>query len=198
MKSFLRDNPTIAFGLGLPLLLVVLFILISGVPTLLVAPPQYDLLFATEYYNYQSGVQISVINRSVQVIDLGNMPNNQKPRIWRYRVATGAVQEIAYILPPTPTSTNLQDDANKTPQTTLIDLPDLQGVTVDSSSIAPDGYAFSVGDGGSRNIFGGLFYASRYRNAAILTKSGRSISLPDIDGRYYRGNTHFIGWVVSP
>ena len=42
MKAFLRENPTIAFGLGLPLLLVVAFLLISGIPALLVEPPQYD------------------------------------------------------------------------------------------------------------------------------------------------------------
>ncbi|MEW5011208.1 MAG: hypothetical protein AB1Y22_06540, partial [Cycloclasticus sp.] len=61
MKTFLRENPTIAFGLGLPLLLVVVFLLISGIPSLLVTPPQYDVLYATEYYNYKSGVQISVV-----------------------------------------------------------------------------------------------------------------------------------------
>jgi hypothetical protein len=68
MKSFIRENPTIAFGLGLPLILVVVFLLISGIPTLLVAPPQYDVLYATDYYNYQNGVQISVIDQKVQVI----------------------------------------------------------------------------------------------------------------------------------
>jgi len=203
MKSFLRENPTIAFGLGLPLLLVTLFLLISGIPALLVAPPQYDLLFATEYYNYQNGVQISVINRSVQVIDQGNMPNNQKPRIWRYNAQTGAVQEIAFILPPRPvvsgqnrTNENQPAATDERPEASIINLPDLDGVTVDSSSIAPDGYEFSIGNGTSRNVFGGLFYSSRYRNAAVLSKNGRTIRLPDMAGRYYRGNTHFIGWVI--
>jgi len=198
MKTFLRENPTIAFGLGLPLLLVVLFLLISGIPTLLIAPPQYDLLFATEYYNYQNGVQISVINRSVQVFDQGNMPNNQKPRIWRYNAKTGAVQEIAFILPPRPAIADQQTGADEqASKNTLIDVPDLKGVTIDASSIAPDGYEFSVGDHASRNVFGGLFYSSRYRHKAVLRKSGRSILLPDMDGRYYRGNIRFIGWVVS-
>jgi len=43
-----------------------------------------------------------------------------------------------------------------------------------------------------------LFYSSRYRHEAVLTKNGRSIRLPNADGRYNAGNTHFIGWVVSP
>ncbi len=67
MKSFLRENPTIAFGLGLPLLLVVVFLLISGIPTLLVDPPQHDVLYATGFYNDQEGLQIAVVDQKVQV-----------------------------------------------------------------------------------------------------------------------------------
>lgn len=68
MKSFIRENPTIAFGLGLPLLLVVVFLLVSGIPALLVDPPQYDVLYATEYVGNSNGVQISVVNKKIQVV----------------------------------------------------------------------------------------------------------------------------------
>lgn len=100
MKKFLRENPTIAFGLGLPLLLVVAFLLISGIPTLLVSSPQHDVLYATQYYNYQNGVQISVVNKKVQVIYQGSVQSNQKPRIWRYDPKTGAVREVALYYHP--------------------------------------------------------------------------------------------------
>ena len=200
MKTFLRENPTIAFGLGLPLLLVVAFLLVSGIPALLVAPPQYDVLYASEYYNYQNGVQIAVIDKKVQVIYQGNVSSSQKPHIWRFNPKTGAVKEIAYLLPPGLTSlgkksTTPEDEA----KVTIMEVPDLEGLTIDSSSIAPDGYEFSLGgDRYSRNVFDGLFYSSRYSNEGVLTKSGRSIQLPHAVGQYYRGNTHFIGWVVSP
>lgn len=201
MKKFFLENPTIAFGLGLPLLLVVSFLLISGIPSLLVTSPQYDVLYATEYYNYQNGVQISVIDQKVQVIYQDSLQGSrQKPRLWRYDPKTGAVKEIAIVLPP---SQNTAGKTKVTPEevltTTLINIPDLEGVTIDSSSIAPDGYEFSVGrDRYSRNVFGGLFYSSRYRHEAVLMKNGRSIRLPNASGRHYSHNTHFIGWVVSP
>lgn len=200
MRKFLRENPTIAFGLGLPLLLVVVFLLISGIPTLVVSPPKYDVLYATEFYNYQTGVQISVVNNKVQVIYQGSVLNNQKPRIWHYNSTTGAVKEIAYVLPPGLTSPGqtpaTREELSKISQ---IDVPELEGLNIDSSSIAPDGYEFSIGwDRYSNNIFGGLFYSSRYRNEAVLTKKGRSIRLPNAIGQYYGTNTHFIGWVVSP
>ena len=199
MKSFLRENPTIAFGLGLPLLLVVVFLLISGIPALLVAPPQYDVLYATEYYNYANGVQISVINQRAQVVYQGNTQGAQRPRIWRYSPKTGAVKEIAYILPP---GLAQPSPGTITPEAVSINIPievpDLEGLMIDSSSIAPDGYEFNSGQNDySGDVFTGLFYSSRYRQEAVLTKQGRSIRLPNVDSGYYSYNTHFIGWVVS-
>lgn len=199
MKSFLRENPTIAFGLGLPLLLVVVFLLVSGIPALLVAPPQYDVLYATEYYNYQNGVQISVVGQKVQVIYQGVEQANRKPRLWRYNPKTGAVKEIAIIMPTVlPQAEKVPASSEEGLKTTVISVPDLEGLTVDSSSIAPDGYEFRLGSTRySGNVFGELFYSSRYRHEAVLTKNGRNIRLPNAVGRYYSSNTQFIGWVVS-
>ena len=199
MKVFLRENPTIAFGLGLPLLLVVIFLLISGIPSLLVDPPQYDVLYATEYYNYQNGVQISVVDQKVQVIYQGVQQANRKARLWRYNPKTGAVKEIAIILPPgLPQAKKTSESPEEGLQTTVISVPDLEGLTVDSSSISPDGYEFRTGSTRySGNVFGDLFYSSRYRHEAVLTKNGRNIRLPNAVGQYYSSSTHFIGWVVS-
>lgn len=200
MKSFFRENPTIAFGLGLPLALVVAFLMISGIPALLVEPPQYDVLYATEYYNYPNGVQITVVNRKIQVVYQGSSAGYQRPRVWRYSPKTGAVKEIAIMLPP---GLAPPGQSPATPEAaakiTPIDVPDLAVLTIDSSSVAPDGYEFSAGQHGySGDVFTGLFYSSRYRNDAVLTKKGRSIRLPYAANMYYGNNTHFVGWVVSP
>jgi len=200
MKSFIRENPTIAFGLGLPLLLVLLFLAISGIPALLVDPPQHDVLYTTEYYNDQQGVQIAVVGKKVLVSYQGTRQARKIPRLWRYYSKTGAVQEIAMILPPGLISPDAK--AFETGDMLIsmpIDVPDLEGLMVDSSSIAPDGYEFSRDTGrDSGNIFGGLFYSSRYRHLATLNKDGRSVRLLNADNYYYGQNTRFIGWVVSP
>jgi hypothetical protein len=200
MKSFFRENPTIAFGLGLPLLLVLLFLLMSGLPTLLVDPPQHDVLYATEYYNDQQGVQISVVDQRVLVSYRGVALGRQIPRLWRYHSKTGAVQEIAIILPPSLTSSNAKTvEPRDTLISTPLDVPDVEGLVVDSSSIAPDGYEFSSGSTRySRNVFGGLFNSSRYRHQATLSKDGRDVRLPNADNYNYRQNTRFVGWVTSP
>lgn len=198
MKKFIQENPTIAYALGLPLLLVVIFLIVSGLPQLLVANPQYDLLYATGTHNYPNVVQITVVEKKVQVIYQGAAYGNERPRLWRYNPQSGGVQEIAIILPANPVSSgNRSDAAPQTTKTTVIDVPDLAGLRIDSSSVAPDGYEFSAADNRySRNIFGGLFYSRRYNHEAVLTKSGRSIRLPNSNDRYYSRNTQFVGWVL--
>ena len=187
MKSFFRENPTVVFGLGLPLLLVVVFLLISRIPILLVDPPQHDVLYATQYYNNQEGVQISVVDQKVQVNYRGDLPGGQIPRLWRYHSKTGAVQEIAIIVAPSQAPSGPKVAQPGDVLTTIpIEVPDIEGLTVDSSSIAPDGYEFSSGsDRYSGNVFGGLFYSSRYRPQATLSKDGRSIRLPNANHQYY-------------
>ena len=198
MFKFLRENPTIAFGLGLPLLLVVAFLLMSGIPTLLVDDPKYDVLYATDYNNYPTGVQISVIDNKVQVVYQGNAQVYQTPHIWRYNPRTGGVKEVGYVLPPGLTATG-QAPNDAEAKTTVIDVPDLQGLQVDSSSIAPDGYEFRIGSNGySRSLFEEVFYSSRSRHELVLAKNGRQLRLPQTGDRYYSYNTHFIGWVISP
>jgi hypothetical protein len=199
MKSFLRENPTIAFGLGLPLLLVVVFLLVSGIPALLVDPPQYDVIYATEFNTYQNGVQISVVDHKVQVLYQGSSAGHQKPRLWRYNAKTGGVQEISFMLPPGLTPPGQKgvtpEDAAKMTQ---IEVPDLAALTIDSSSVAPDGYEFSTGmNGYSGDIFTGMFYSQRYRIEVVLSKKGRSIRVPNAANTYYSNNTRFIGWVVA-
>jgi ABC-type dipeptide/oligopeptide/nickel transport system permease subunit len=198
MKAFFRENPTIAFGLGLPLLLVAVFLLVSGVPALMVAPPQYEVLYATGAYQYQNGVIIGVSEGKVQVSYQGITQAHQNPRIWRYNPTNGAVTEIVVRLPPDliPAGKASSDDHTNTRLTSL-SVPDLAALRVDPASVAPDGYEFSTGTSEySRPLFTGMFYGSRYRTQAILRKNGRSIRLPNTDDHYYRGATQFIGWVV--
>ncbi len=196
MKKFIQENPTIAYGLGLPLLLVVIFLIVSGLPQLLVSKPQYELLYVSGIYNYPNVVQIAVVDQKVQVIYQGAPYGNERPRLWRYNPQSGGVQEIALILPPSPVR-NGSDAVPQEPKSTVIDVPDLAGLRIDSSSVAPDGYEFRAADNRySRNIFGGLFYSQRHNNEAVLTKNGRTIRLPNSNDRYYNRNTQFVGWVL--
>ena len=65
---------------------------------LLVAPPQYEVLYATHYNfhnNAHNAIQIAVVGDRVQVSYVGNTQPYQTPRLWRFDPKTGAVREIA-------------------------------------------------------------------------------------------------------
>jgi hypothetical protein len=200
MRKFLRENPTIAFGLGLPIVIVVIFLLVSGIPSVLVDDPEYDLIYATEYYGNGNGVQIAVLNQEIQVTYNGNSLGYSTARLWRYSPKTGSVREISIVLPPGLLPAGSREATPEAAsQVTPIPVPDLTGVAIDASSVAPDGYEFSSGADGYSNdfIFTGMF-SSRYRRQAVLIKNGRSIRLPNTDATYYSNYTRFIGWVVVP
>lgn len=194
MKTFLRENPTIAFGLGLPIVLVVVFLALSGLPNLLVPAPKYDVLYATGYFSNPNGVRVAVVDGKVQVIYQDSLHASVKPQIWRYNSQTGAVQEIFYLLPSKPAVPEEKVASQKElSKPTLVEVPDLDDVTIDSSSVAPDGYEFSVNNQGYTSNLLSLFFFPRYHDIAVLKKNGRSIRLPNavsING------THFVGWVI--
>lgn len=201
MKKFIRDNPTIAFGLGLPLLLLVVFLAISGIPALLVPPAQYDVLYVTNYNYYnnaQNTFQIAVVGDRVRVHYIGNTLPYQQPHLWRFNPQTGAVKEVAIPLPSDLAPHRSRPaEAEKTLTVTPISVPDLVALKVDASSLAPDGYKFSSGDDSyAGRPFTGLFYPSRYGYQAELVKDGRSIRLPNTDDIYRGHSVHFIGWVI--
>jgi len=193
MKSFFRKNPTITFGLGLPLLLTVALLIVSGIPNLMVAPPKYDVLYTTGHNYNTEQIKISVIDEKVQVVYIANKndksSNNTKRRMWRYNAQTGAVKEIPISLPSTEPRSNH----------VTISVPEVAKLTIDSSSIAPDGYEFSnTLNRSSRGLIGSLFYSNKYQDNALLVKNGRSVRIPIADQQYYyRNDIKMVGWVVA-
>jgi hypothetical protein len=192
MKSFIRNNPTIAFGLGLPLLLVLVMLLASGVAGVMVNPPKYDVIYMTGYNDYNNGARIQVVGNKAQ-ITYSNTNNYapQAPRIWHYSAKTGAAKEIPLLIPP--------ELLKQTPPSSgVIPLPELDALQLDASTISPDGYEFQTAGYGGSEPFSPFIFSSRYRNEAVLYKQGNRVRLPNSDSNYYSNNTRFIGWVVTP
>ena len=183
MFSFIRKNPTIVFGLGFPLLILVIILLTSGLSVYFIEPPKYDLIYATEYENYSDKFNIQVVNNKVQVYY--NKKNNEYvrvPKLWYYNAKSGAQHEIPIIIPNDFTATN------------IIAIPELDKLEVSSASISPDGYEFRVSNRRTNTIF---FPLESYRDKPVLVKSNRSIQIPISVNNYYAYGTKFIGWVMN-
>jgi hypothetical protein len=199
----IKDNLPLALGVGLPLALVAIFGLASWVPQLLVDLPQYDVLYVTDYSN---NMQCNVITGRL-ACEFSGQPSRymQLPKLFRFSPATGGVREVAIPMPPEMKSDDGPDDQtqgrrNHEIRHVPLTIPDMEAVTVDNSTVAPDGYAFRPGGwSGGGGLMTEIFIGGgRYNNVAALTKNGRVIRIPNADGQsYYYGNVKFIGWVVA-
>jgi hypothetical protein len=201
MKQFLKENPTLAFGLGLPVLLVIVFVVGAGLPNLFATPPKYDVVFATNYYdNPAEGFRIHVTNGKATVNFTGNSYCNT-PQLYRYNVAAGSVKRIDIQVPQGVCSSNYNADAQKDKSRVVaISVPELEALKLDDSNPAPDGYQFSQGDGYyNSGILPSLFFSRSYSyNEPVLRKGSYRVRMPLENNSYGYYNTHFIGWVVAP
>lgn len=195
LKKFLRENLVLAMGIGLPVLLVILFFLTSVVPKSLTAPPQHELLFSVIRYDYQTAssanfdffVQDGVLKARTGKADHQNA-NRYHKKLIVYDAGAESMREISY------DASKLSSAAEGTE--TVID--ETRNMVIDTSSKSPDGYTF---DGGSYNgggLVSELFFGG-YRNQGYrVVKDKAAYKIPNTFGEnYYAGNVQFIGWVVK-
>lgn len=202
MKRFIHENPTLAFGIGLPMALVVIFILAAGIPNLTATPPRYDAIFAGNYVdNGVNSYVIRVVNGRIDLSYNGNCGYANAPQLFRYQVSSGTLKPIATgPAPILPRECKPEDYQTGRASLHPISVPELEGVTLDASNPAPDGYEFTFDTNyGRGGLLPSLFFGfSSYGNEPVLRKGSYQIKLPVNRGYYYASNTRFIGWVVAP
>lgn len=195
MLKFMKDNPTIAFGMGLPLLVVIILSLAAVVPSWLEALPQYPVLYATDYYvGKDRGVVVNVENKKVQVSYIPSC-YTEGTKLYLYTPTTGNLHEIRLDIPQHARETNSVDCQKKQPSIPIA-TPELEQLEVDASDTSPDGYALQNGSYESGGLMMGLFFSRGYGNSPVLHKGSRMIRLPQPDGAYSYGNAKLIGWVM--
>lgn len=182
-------------GISLPMLLVILFFLTSVLPKSLGTPPQYELLFSVVRYDYQTAstpnfdfiVRDGVLKVRTGKTDGAN-PTRYTRKLLVYNAQADSVREIPF--DPAPIE-KLDEQAEMV-------LPETQGMTIDTSSRAPDGYSFEGPTYGGGGLMSELFFGG-YRNAGYrVVKDKAAYKIPNAFGdTYHAGNLQFIGWVVN-
>lgn len=198
MKSFIRENPTLAFGLGLPLLIVIVFSLAAGLPNLMAPTPKYDVLFsANNYYNAYEGLQINVVHGKVTARFVGECNYCQPPELYIYNSARGSLRRINITYPPGIRTDGKPSEASRN-RVLPVEIPELAELTLDDANPAPDGYQFMTNENYSEaGILPGLFFGYRYNyGEPVLRKGNAQIRLSLNRGYYNSSNVRFIGWVV--
>ena len=194
MTSLLKRHGFVIAGVALPLLVVVAFAVARTLPRLLVDDPRYDLVYSavTGYPGQPHNVncEISSVDGRVRA----RWSRSKGPvysatvHVYRLHPATGAMEELE-----TPEPKNL--DALEGTQDLFF--AGLDGVRLDTSPRAPDGYEFDNSYSGGSGVFGGLFYDHSRGPRARIKKDGRVVMLPRTNQAVYGyDQVTFIGWVI--
>ena len=200
MKKFVTDNLAIVAAIVLPLILVALLAVSSLVTNRVVADPQYDFLVATNFYGGSSeAFYFDVVQNRLKISYAfpvqvnGTYQNANLSRMWRVRVPSMTVEEIALVPPARGTDTI---DGQRVP----IDIPGVSDLHVLSTQPAPDGYEFQQ----SYNYYNGNImrelFGSRGSSGgpvSAIVKDGRAVPIRNLGGEAYSYNARFIGWVAK-
>lgn len=191
MIRLLRQNPMLAAGILLPLVVVVFFMLATMIPRWLVDPPAYDFVFTSIQGNSTGpAVELSFVVEGDRIrarVYQSEQPYRNLPRLFLFEHETQSVREITVTLPA---AVEDFEDGD------YIDVPGLESRTVSTRREAPDGYEIYGPNYRGGDFF--PFYRSRGYSALTLSKNGAVIEVPQVgaSGTYYY-NATFLGWLLD-
>lgn len=191
MIRLLRQNPMLAAGILLPVVVVVFFVLATMIPRWLVDPPAYDFVFTSMQGNSTGPtVELSFVvegDRLRARVYQSERTYRNVPRLFLFEHDSQSVREITVTLPG---AADDFDDGD------YVELPGLESRTVSTSRTAPDGYQVYGPDYRGGDFF--PFYRRRGSSVLTLSKSGAVIDVPQVgaSGTYYY-NATFLGWLLD-
>ncbi len=191
MKNFIKENLVFVIGLALPVLLIVLFFAATVIPKMYSTPPQYEVLFSVQDYNYQNKldyiIDFKVKNQQLMVKvkktdGKDNYYNSKKLMV--YDAKTEIIREI-----------NI-DTSQFTDEAEIL-LEETKNMTIDTAMVAPDGYVMENQRYGNNGLVGGLFGGGSRSSGYRLKKGNVGYKINTLQNNYYYDQLHFIGWIIK-
>lgn len=197
-QNFLKENFALIVGISLPVLLVLLFSLATVVPRYFVDPPKYNLIFSINSPDYSRNPRLNgqlLINVENKKLRARFLVNKKKEatyfnltHLYLFEAATGNIHEIPINLPPS----NINSDRE-------LPIPETENFTIETNTIAPDGYEYRAPSYESGGLMGELIVGGRHSRTPSIAKGSYTIKIPPTgQGSYYSYgyDLHFIGWVI--
>ncbi len=194
MKTWIKENLVLAIGLTLPILLIVLFFVATVIPKSMGTPPQYEMLFTVNKYDYQNKpdylLDFKVKNKQLMVKakkldDKTNCCNATK--LMAYDGKSETVREITIDI----------DKTGAAASNAEVILEETKDLTIDTNAVSPDGYTLDDPNYNRGGLLGGLFGGGYQNSGYRLKKGGVGYKIPNAQADYYYNQLQFIGWVVK-
>ncbi len=190
MIRFLKNNPVLALGAALPLVMLLVFWLVTWIPKISVEDPRYDFFFA--YYDYNSpshGVEVTFLvkNGILTAECRKEHRRNYQLKLYRFNAKRQSIELVPVIVPAV---------KDLTPEWQDLENFNKKKIMLDTSGVSPDGYRLVHSSYRSRGLAGELFGGGYRAKSHALYKDGRRIAIKHPDIKPYR-NIVFLGWVKA-
>ena len=193
--GFLRKNGFLVAAVGLPLVVVIFFIVATAIPKWTVSPPAYDLVLGVgkpyDQVRPQVSVEFKVTDGQLVAIvrPLAKDQYAQALHLFRFDHRTLNLIEIPVQIPE-----SLPADSG--PQTVPVDA--LKGRTFLEQTRAPDGYELRADSyRGNAGIIGDLFGMRGSDQGVSLINRGRVVTLPLPPGYPYLSPVTPVAWLAD-
>ncbi|MFH1159023.1 MAG: hypothetical protein V1721_09145 [Pseudomonadota bacterium] len=196
-----RKNIVLIIGLVLPVLLVMIFFVVTVLPKSKAVPPQYEALFTRIRYDHENRPPYTVVffvKDGTLRAHVSNNPSQGTPtsyqNYWRrlivYDGKTRSVRDISYDL----------SKIGEVADGTEVVFDEFKNMKIDGSTKAPDGYEFNK----VKYPYEGpmaMFYASPPHTIVYnITKGSASFKVSHNDTRGDKASDYdlqFLGWIVE-
>jgi len=190
-QNFLKENFALIIGLGLPVILVISFLLARYLPQHNDEPPNYELVFSVMRYDNHSPFHIDFIVKDQKLyMKLMNKKEHEGANVRELFIYNGqkeSTRKIHYSLPDH--LINLQNE---------ILVKEFSPYVIDTNSKSPDGYELEPASYRSRGLLGELFGSNASKHLHRVKKTGgRSFPISDYGSEFSYGNLSFIGWITQ-
>jgi hypothetical protein len=197
---FIRMHMSLVAGAALPALLVAYSVCAAWLPRYLVDPPAYDALYLTQYNESSpNSARFQVMDGRFSLHFSGENFGYGWPRLYRFSPAAGTLSEIPVTAPaslPVMPPYNRPVLPASEEKTTSVPIPELDGVRVDPSRVAPDGYVFTPGYEKRPSLLSRWLVSQRAYDLAVVEKYGYAVALPNPDREGANQSLRFAGWIV--
>lgn len=191
MKRFFKENITLFAGIALPLILIGFFLIAGQIGKTTVPDPQYDLVFAVDYYkNIENRLWNIDIESGKIVIRKRKGDKNEYSPLPRLYVFDRKTLSAA----------RLDLDFEKTDSEGVLSSPLIESLNkrpLFPTPVSPDGYRLEYFGRNGTGMLGEIFGMRGHPWYYVLAKGARTIPLKGQENLY---NAEFIAWVgdVAP
>jgi len=191
MKAFLKENAVLVAGVALPLILTLVFFMVTRIEHSNIKAPEYKVAYTAPEQGRSYDHRYQVINKQGTLYLSFRNPQNKNARI------SHLSKPSLYIFDPVTNKSQIVElpeiDMDSDEEKIQVVIEDTKNMVFSRNPQSPDGYRFENSYRRNGNLMTELFGGGyKNRRSFVIRNGARSVKLPNANTYQSR----FVGWVI--